>query len=65
MNLTELSGTTRLFLVAIVCVSVFRDGFTVRDTWRVEFDFQFIIVLDTPFHGVQVELALSGDDHLF
>ena len=65
MNLAELSGSTRLFLVAIVCVGIFRDGFTVRDTWRVEFDFQFIIMLDTPFHGVQVELALSGDNHLF
>ena len=65
MNLTKLSGTTRLLLVAIVCVSVFRDGFTVRNTWRVEFDFQFIIVLDTAFVGVRVELVLFGGDDLF
>ena len=65
MNLAELSGTTRLFLVAIVRVCVFRDGFTVRDTWRVKFDFQFIVMLYTPFHSVQVEFSLAGNDHLF
>jgi hypothetical protein len=50
--------------MAVVRTGCFRDGFTIRDFRFVEFDRQFIIVLDSPFQRTKMEFSLAGNDRL-
>ena len=51
--------------MAIVATSGTSDSFAVRDTRFEEFDRKFIIILNTPFKGTEVEFALTGNYSLF
>ena len=62
--LTELSGTTALLLMAVGCLCLLRDGLTVRNTWLLVFDIEFLIVFQTPFQYAEMELSLSVHDGL-
>ena len=64
MHLTKLACTTRLFLMAIVCTSRLRNGFTIRNSRFLIFDLQLFIILQTPFQRTQVEFTLSVNNSL-
>ena len=56
---TKLSGTTRLFLVAIVGARSLCDGFAIRNLGFNVFYRNLLVVLQTPFQCAQVELTLT------
>ena len=64
VDLTKLSGTTRLLLVAIVGAREFRDGLTIRDARLLKLHGEFLVVLHTPLQRAQVEFSLSVNDRL-
>ena len=59
MNLTKLTGTSRLLLVTVISTSGLRDGLTVRNLLLVEHNLDLLVVLQTPFQSAQVELSLT------
>ena len=64
VHLTELTGTTGLLLMTIVGTCSLGDRLTIRDLRLEELDRHLIVVLQTPFEGTEVELTLTGNDHL-
>ena len=64
VNLTKLTGTTRLFLMTVVGTCHLCDGLTIGNLWLQVLDIDLLIVLHTPFQGTQVELSLSVNDDL-
>ena len=64
VNLTELTGTTGLFLMTVVGTSSFGDRLAIRNLRLVELNRHLIVVLQTPFEGTEVELTLTGNNHL-
>ena len=65
MHFTELTGTTWLLFVTVVRLCSFGDGLPVRNFRCKEFYLKLVVMLYSPFHGVDVEFTLSADYHLF
>ena len=59
MHLTELAGTSGLFLVTIACSGHLGDGLAVRDFRREKLYLYLVLILKTPFHNIYVLLALA------
>src|SRR5690554_6304725 len=57
--LTELAGTTRLFLVAIIGAGSLGDSLAVRYLRLYKFNLNLIVVLEAPFQCTQVKLTLA------
>ena len=64
MHLTKLSGTTTLFLMTILSLSLLGDRLTIRDLWLFKGHGDLLIVLQAPFQRAQVELTLTVYDGL-
>ena len=64
VNLTELTGTTGLFLVTIVSARSLSDGLAIWNLRLLKNDRHLIVVLQTPLERTKVELTLTADDHL-
>ena len=64
MNLTELTGTTGLFLMTVIGTGGLGDGFTIRNLGLLKVDHHLIIVLNAPFEGTEMELTLTIEDNL-
>ena len=64
VHLAELAATAGLFLVAVHGFSALGDGLAIGDVGGGEVDSQLVLVLEIPFHGVEVEFALAAEDDL-
>ena len=64
MNLAELAGTARLFLVAVLCGSHLGDGLAVGDSRSAELYGHLVLIEESPFHEVDMLLAHALDDGL-
>ena len=59
MNFTKLSGTTRLFLMTIICTSRLSNCFTIWNLRFIELNLQLFVVFQTPFQCTQMEFSLT------
>ena len=57
VNLAELSGATRLFLVTVVGTCGLRDSLAIRYARLFEYDGELVVVFDAPFECAQVEFT--------
>ena len=64
MNLTKLTSTTRLLLMAILSLSTLSDSLTIWNLWLDEIDHNLLVVLQTPLQSAEVELTLTMNDDL-
>ena len=64
MNLTELTGTTRLLLVTVVGTCSLSNSLTIWNLRFVEYNLNLFVVLKTPLQSTQVELTLTLHDGL-
>ena len=64
MHFTELSGTARLFLVAIVCACGFGERLAVGNALFGELHFDFVDVFENPLQRAEMELTLSVHENL-
>lgn len=65
MYFTELSRTAGLLFMPVVCLGELGNRFPIGNFRYDKFNRQFIIVLNTPFHRIQMELTLTGKNQLF
>ena len=64
MNLTKLSGSATLFLVAVFGLGFLCDGLAIGNLRLLKRNGNLLVVLHAPFQRAQVELALAVDDGL-
>ena len=64
VHFSKLSGTTRLFLVTVICACRLGNGLAIRNLGFVKDNLNLVIVFHTPFQGTQVEFTLSVNDNL-
>ena len=64
MNLSKLSGTSRLLLMTIVGTGCLGDGLTIRNLGFFKLNLNLLVVLQTPLQGAKVELSLTMNDGL-
>ena len=64
VNLTKLSSTTRLLLMAIFSLGALSDSLTIWNLRFNVFHLNLFIILQTPLECAQMELTLSMNDYL-
>ena len=64
VNLTELTGTTGLFLMTIVGTGGLGDSLTIRNLRLTKLNLNLLVVLQTPLESAEMELAHTTDDGL-
>ena len=59
MNLSELTGTTGLLLVTILCGSHLGNGLTIRNLRRKQLYIKIIDIVEEPLYNVDVLLSIA------